>query len=74
MEDVRQDAAAVANGGEVNGNNNGNANGDSGSGANSERAGGPASLAVPQSVVDEALKVTRESLESICEIEENGAT
>ncbi|KAK4252386.1 hypothetical protein C7999DRAFT_27115 [Corynascus novoguineensis] len=32
------------------------------------------SLAVPQTIVDEALKVTRECLESVCEIEEDGAT
>lgn len=31
-------------------------------------------MAVPQSVVDDALKVTRECLETVCEIEENGAS
>ena len=32
------------------------------------------SLAVPQAVINDALKVTRESLEMVCEIEANGAT
>jgi hypothetical protein len=32
------------------------------------------SLAVPQTVVDEALKITRECLESVCEVDESGAT
>ncbi|KAF4454104.1 hypothetical protein F53441_3341 [Fusarium austroafricanum] len=31
------------------------------------------SLAVPESVVEEALRVTRESLEAVCEIEDEGA-
>lgn len=31
------------------------------------------SLAVPQSVIDEALRVTRESLEAVCEVDENGS-
>jgi hypothetical protein len=38
---------------------------------------GPAtagSLVLPRAVVEEALKVTREALEMVCEIEENGAT
>ena len=30
------------------------------------------SLAVPQSVIDDALKVTRESLEAVCEIDDHG--
>lgn len=30
------------------------------------------SLAVPESVVEEALRVTRESLEAVCEIEDDG--
>jgi hypothetical protein len=31
------------------------------------------SLAVPESVVEEALRVTRESLEAVCEIEDEGS-
>jgi hypothetical protein len=31
-----------------------------------------ASLAIPQHVIDEALRVTRESLETVCEVDENG--
>jgi len=34
---------------------------------------GGTTLAVPQSVIDEALAVTRESLEAVCEIDENGS-
>ena len=36
--------------------------------------GGKPSLAVPQAVVDEALKATRDCLESVCELDENGTT
>ncbi|KFH41253.1 hypothetical protein ACRE_080340 [Hapsidospora chrysogenum ATCC 11550] len=39
--------------------------------ANGNSAG--TTLAVPQSVIDEALAVTRESLEAVCEIDENGS-
>ncbi|KAH6849820.1 hypothetical protein B0I37DRAFT_369948 [Chaetomium sp. MPI-CAGE-AT-0009] len=37
-------------------------------------AGGRPSLAVPSTVVDEALKITRECLDSVCEMDESGAT
>ncbi|KAK0630590.1 hypothetical protein B0T17DRAFT_486374 [Bombardia bombarda] len=50
--------AAAAAAGESNGNSNGST----------------LSLAVPQSVIDEALKITRESLEAVCDIDENGMT
>jgi len=73
MDDVRQDAALASTSGEsVNGTANGSANGDSGGGGGGERSAG--GLAVPQAVVDEALKVTRESLEGCCTIENGGAT
>ncbi|KAH7243385.1 uncharacterized protein BKA55DRAFT_648070 [Fusarium redolens] len=32
------------------------------------------SLAVPESVIEEALRVTRESLEAVCDIEDEGTT
>ena len=70
MDDIRQATAvksATTNGAASDGVN--------GKGAvNGESAGVSAGLAVPQAVVDEALRVTRESLEMVCEIEENGAT
>ncbi|KLU89079.1 hypothetical protein MAPG_08056 [Magnaporthiopsis poae ATCC 64411] len=31
-------------------------------------------LAIPQAVIDDALKVARESLEAVCEVDENGAS
>ncbi|KAK3692571.1 hypothetical protein B0T22DRAFT_17706 [Podospora appendiculata] len=43
-------------------------------GNTSAAAGSTLSLAVPQSVVEDALKVTRESLETVCEIDNNGTT
>ena len=85
IEDVRQENAAAAaglpfgsaaNGIEVNGKKS-SANGTpSASELNGNSAGGApsSSLAIPNSVVDEALKVTRDSLETVCAIEENGAT
>ncbi|KAK4218050.1 hypothetical protein QBC37DRAFT_383848 [Rhypophila decipiens] len=75
MEDVRHETITAlkannTNGAaEVNGNNKKSANGDS----NGTSAGTP-SLAVPQSVVEDAIKVTRECLETVCEIEDTGAT
>ena len=55
---------------------NGSKKGDATNGAatngntNSDRP----SLAIPQTVVDEALKVTRDCLETVCELDESGAT
>ncbi|KAL2127925.1 hypothetical protein VTI74DRAFT_9988 [Chaetomium olivicolor] len=77
LEDVRQDTALAPN------NTNGGAavNGEGVNGKKSEVTNGAPtnngtsarpSLAVPQTVVDEALKVTRECLDSVCEMEENG--
>lgn len=45
-------------------------NGDKKTNGATVAGGGP--LALPDAVVQEALKVTRESLEAVCEIEENG--
>ncbi|KAH6636454.1 hypothetical protein F5144DRAFT_180685 [Chaetomium tenue] len=41
---------------------------------NGTGAGARPSLAVPSTVVDEALKVTRDCLDSVCEMDESGAT
>lgn len=84
IEDVRQDTAlspntnntkavnGVSSADEVNGkkSESTNGNGATNNGASSNRA----SLAVPQSVIDEALKVTRESLEAVCELDDSGTT
>ncbi|KAK1751896.1 hypothetical protein QBC47DRAFT_391353 [Echria macrotheca] len=48
----------------------GGADGGSSNGTSSTTAG----LAVPQTVIEDALRVTRESLEMVCEIDESGAT
>jgi hypothetical protein len=85
LEDVRQDTAlapsATTNGTtkSVNGvseENGTTANGKKSDGTNGTNGGASArpSLAVPQNVVDEALKITRECLDSVCEIDESGAT
>jgi hypothetical protein len=85
IEDVRQDTAlgpnpnkavnggtssseegSTVNGKKTDGGTNGNAN----NGVASNRP----SLAVPQSVVEEALKVTRESLDTVCEMDDSGTT
>ncbi|KAK1769241.1 hypothetical protein QBC33DRAFT_532728 [Phialemonium atrogriseum] len=67
-----------------NGNNNNKVNGSAAAGEDEDKnkknkkstaaATTIHGLAVPQAVVEEALKVTRESLETICEIEGDGAT
>ncbi|KAL1843507.1 hypothetical protein VTJ49DRAFT_1378 [Mycothermus thermophilus] len=82
IEDVRQDTAlsppsANANGKLPNGTDeNGTANGGKKNDANGTTNGNGArqSLAVPQSVVEDALKVTRDVLETVCDMDESGAT
>ncbi|EAQ91076.1 hypothetical protein CHGG_03011 [Chaetomium globosum CBS 148.51] len=49
-------------------------NGAAAAANNGTGAGGRPSLAVPSTVVDEALKVTRDCLDSVCEMDESGAT
>lgn len=85
IEDVRQDTALAPNAnGSANKAVNGNSeeNGAGGGGAvNGKKAestngtsnGARQSLAVPQSVVDDALKITRECLDAVCEMDESGA-
>ncbi|KAK4039710.1 hypothetical protein C8A01DRAFT_46894 [Parachaetomium inaequale] len=61
----------------VNGSSSSSKKGDATNGAattNGSNTGDRPSLAIPQTVVDEALKVTRDCLESVCEIDESGAT
>ncbi|KAK4123514.1 hypothetical protein N657DRAFT_645069 [Parathielavia appendiculata] len=88
LEDVRQDTALAPSSASANGTASKSMNGktseengavtvngkksDATNGANSASA--RPSLAVPQTVVDEALKITRECLDSVCEIDESGAT
>ncbi|KAH7159959.1 hypothetical protein B0J13DRAFT_117560 [Dactylonectria estremocensis] len=71
LEDVRHDSALNPTTTSANGSKPA-VNGDAKSnGADKEAKGADKhSLAVPQSVVDEALRVTRESLEAVCEIED----
>lgn len=86
MEDIRLDSvaaraaeAAAAAGSTTttttlaNGNGNGNASATAKGGATGSIRGhgeGGASLAVPKSVLDEGVRITRESLEQICEVME----
>lgn len=88
LEDVRQDTALAPNGTTngtttaraVNGaseENGAGVNGkksDATNGTSSNGVGARPSLAIPQSVVDEALKVTRDCLDTVCDIDESGAT
>ncbi|KAH6624758.1 hypothetical protein B0J18DRAFT_410182 [Chaetomium sp. MPI-SDFR-AT-0129] len=84
LEDVRQDTALAPSGGSTNGNSKGvngasEENGTSVNGKKSDATNGAngasakQSLAVPQNVVDDALKVTRDCLESVIDIDENVA-
>jgi len=76
MEDVRHEAAlnpafgsTNANGTEVNGKKS-SANGTPSAGADSNGTLS-SDLAVPQPVIEDALKVTRECLELVCELDES---
>ncbi|KAF7562694.1 hypothetical protein G7046_g1440 [Stylonectria norvegica] len=70
LEDVREDTAQSATGASTNG--KAATNGDAVAKVNGSSSSDHPSLAVPESVVEEALRVTRESLEAVCEIEEPG--
>ncbi|GAB1320412.1 hypothetical protein MFIFM68171_10622 [Madurella fahalii] len=89
IEDVRQDTAlspstakavngtgsAEEGGGGVNGKKAEGTNGTTNNGTSAAPAAtGRPSLAVPESVVDEALKVTRECLDTVCELDDSGTT
>ncbi len=82
IEDVRHDTALAPNSNgtnkAVNGastdENGATVNGKKTEGTNGATTSGPRpNLAIPQAVVDEALKSTRECLESMCEIDESGS-
>ncbi|KAI1375919.1 hypothetical protein F4677DRAFT_421256 [Hypoxylon crocopeplum] len=81
LEDVRHETTVASSstngGGEANGTSATNGNGNSKSGANGTSSSGltadGASLAIPQSVVDAVLKVTRECLEVVCEVDDGSA-
>ncbi len=66
MEDIRIDCSSAGAGAAaaVNGNKK----------VNGEQQQSTAPLAVPRSAIEEALRVTREALETVCEIEESGAS
>jgi hypothetical protein len=63
LDDVRQESLAVGSGAK------GATNGDSKK-ANGVAGAEKVSLAVPDAVVEEALKVTRESIEAVCDIDD----
>lgn len=72
LEDVRHDSALNPNTSSANGSKpatNGEAK-SNGADKDAKGADSKHGLAVPESVVDEALRVTRESLEAVCEIED----
>ncbi|KAM0349428.1 hypothetical protein ACHAPU_003837 [Fusarium lateritium] len=69
LEDVRHDSALNP----ISSNGTSGKAGSNGDGPKTNGAvDGKPSLAVPESVVEEALRVTRESLEAVCEIEDEG--
>jgi hypothetical protein len=71
LDDITADSPSTGTKGAANG--KAATNGDKKvNGAAAADATGKSSLAVPESVVEEALRVTRESLEAVCEVEENG--
>ncbi len=76
MEDIRRDMAAASGSGNSSSSSKKKmtANGDIKTNGDAQAAGGSSSktpsLALPPGVIDEALRVTRESLEMVCEIEE----
>lgn len=71
LEDVRRDALnpSAASSSSSNGTAKHAINGDNARAANGDTA--KPSLALPPAVVDEALRVTREALESICEVDDD---
>lgn len=65
LDDVRHDSALNPTSSSANGTTNGkNTNGEKAKGGESS------GLAIPESVVEEALRATRESLEAVCDVEE----
>lgn len=70
MDDIRQDTSGGGGSGSANGANGASGSNSNGNGANGSAAKAKPSLALPQNVLDEALRATRESLDMVCEIEE----
>lgn len=68
LEDVRHDSALNPASSSANGKSS--TNGDTAKVNGHATTGDKPNLAIPESVVEEALRVTRESLESVCEVEE----
>ncbi|KAI0883404.1 uncharacterized protein GGS22DRAFT_166881 [Annulohypoxylon maeteangense] len=82
LKDVRHDTLALAaESSETNGTSNGkagvngtsNSNGNGASAGNGDTSSNNNNLAVPQAVVDAVLKLTRECLESVCEVDDGPA-
>ncbi len=74
LEDVRADSATSSSSASTTKNGSKTPNGDTKkvNGA-ADPAGDKPSLALPDSVVQEALRVTRESLEAVCDVDEAGS-
>ncbi|KAI5459903.1 hypothetical protein BGZ63DRAFT_405848 [Mariannaea sp. PMI_226] len=73
LDDVRHDSAlnpatSSTNGSKPATNGEAKANGDA------KDSDGKASLAVPQAVMEEALRVARESLEAVCDVDDKGSS
>ncbi|CAH0043304.1 unnamed protein product [Clonostachys solani] len=70
LDDIRSDSLASGGGGGAKPTNgDAKANGNSNTGTSDKT-----SLAVPESVLEDALRTTRESLEALCEVEDDGSS
>lgn len=70
LDDVREDSALNPTSSSANGSSKANAKVNGSATTNGTDGAEKPSLAVPEAVVEEALRATRESLEAVCEIEE----
>ncbi|KAL7807399.1 hypothetical protein V8C44DRAFT_337672 [Trichoderma aethiopicum] len=77
LDDVRESQPSTSpSTSSANGKSSTATNGSSSSADNNKKANGNADkppLAIPTSVIEEALRITRESLDAVCEIEEKGS-
>ena len=64
-------ASSSSSSGATNGESTVKVNGSGGGGGGG--GGDKTNLAIPESVIEEALKVTRASLDAVCEVEDNGS-
>ncbi|CAI6092253.1 hypothetical protein V2G26_020888 [Clonostachys chloroleuca] len=69
LDDIRSDSLASGGAKPTNGDSARSSNGNSNT-ATSDKT----SLAVPESVIEDALRTTRESLEALCEVEDDGSS